>query len=145
MIKVVLDTNLLVSAILSPHGKPADILKLVFNDVITLIISPAILREAHRVLRYPKLLKLMKKNGISFGEVDDFLKKMSRVAFITPGNQNIEVIHDDPSDNMILACALEGNADFIVSGDRHLRDLKVYQNIRIVDPVTLLIIINYEA
>ena len=73
-----MDTYLLVRAILSLYGKPADILILVFNSVITFIISPAIPLEARRVLRYPKLLKLIKRNGIIFDEVDDFLEYLSR-------------------------------------------------------------------
>jgi predicted nucleic acid-binding protein len=47
----------------------------------------------------------------------------------------IEVIHDDPPDNRILECAIAGQADLIVSGDRHLLKLKSYQGIPIVRPV----------
>ena len=144
MIRIVFDTNQLVSAILTPQGSSAAILKLVFEDALSLIISPNILRETRRVLHYPKLLKLMKRNRISFREVDKFLQILSKVAFITPGKINVEAIKDDPSDNMILSCAVEGKADFIVSGDHHLLDLKVFQNVRIVDPATFLIIIKNE-
>ncbi len=48
------------------------------------------------------------------------------------------VIKDDPSDNMYLECAIEGEADFIISGDKHLKDLKSYKGIKIIDPVTFL-------
>jgi len=50
----------------------------------------------------------------------------------------LSVIETDPSDNMFLECAVEGRADFIISGDRHLKDLRVYKGIEILDPSTFL-------
>lgn len=67
-----------------------------------------------------------------------------KVAVLTPGNLSVKAIPDDPADGMVLACALEGQADFIVSGDHHLTDLKNYQGIKIVDPVTFLSFIIQE-
>jgi putative PIN family toxin of toxin-antitoxin system len=61
MTRIVIDTNILVSAILTPKGNPAKILKLVLEGTLNLIISPAILEETQQVLRYPRLVKLMKK------------------------------------------------------------------------------------
>jgi uncharacterized protein len=62
-------------------------------------------------------------------------------ADIAPGELAVEAIKDDPSDNIYLACAVEGKADFVVSGDAHLRNLKSFQAIRIVDPATFCLII----
>jgi putative PIN family toxin of toxin-antitoxin system len=142
MNRIVIDTNILVSAILTPGGKPAKILKLVLEGKITLIISPAILEETRHVFNYPKLGRLAKKNKITKEEVYDFLDKMSKVAVITPGELDIDAIPDDPADNKILACGLEGEADFIISGDHHLLDLKIFQGAKIIDPVTFLKIIK---
>jgi len=142
MTRIVIDTNILVSAILTPKGNPAKILKRVLEGKLNLIISPAILEEARQVFNYPKLAKLMKKNKITKEEVYNFLDKMSKVAIITPGQLKIDAIPDDPADNKIPACGLEGGADFIISGDRHLTDLKIFQGIKIVDPSTFLKIIN---
>jgi len=50
----------------------------------------------------------------------------------------IEPVTADPTDNKYLVCAVEGKADFIVSGDHHLKDLNVFQGIRIADPATFL-------
>ena len=61
MTRIVIDTNILVSAILTPKGNPAKILKLVLEGKLNLIISPAILEETQQVLPYPRLVKLMKK------------------------------------------------------------------------------------
>jgi len=142
MTRIVIDTNILVSAILTPKGNPAKILKLVLEGKFTLIISPAILEETRQVLRYPRLVKRMKKNKITMKEVYDFLEKMSKVAVITPGKLEIDAIPADPADNKILACGLEGEADYIISGDHHLTDLKIFQGIKIVAPSTFLKIIN---
>ena len=142
MIRIVIDTNILVSAILTPEGNPAKILKFALQGKLNLIISPAILEEIRQVLRYPKLVKLMKKNMITLEEVYTFLDKMSKIAVITPGKLDIKAIPDDPSDDMVLSCAVEGEADFIISGDHHLTDLRIFQGIKIVDPAAFLKIIR---
>jgi len=142
MIRIVIDTNILVSAILTAEGNPAKILKLVLQGKLNLIISPAILEEIRQVLRYPKLVKLMKKNMITLEEVYTFFDKMSKIAVITPGKLDIKAIPDDPSDDMVLSCAVEGEADFIISGDHHLTDLRIFQGIKIVDPAAFLKIIR---
>jgi len=142
MIRIVIDTNILVSAILTPKGNPAKILKLVLEGKLNLIISPAILEETQQVLRYPRLVKLMQKNKITMKEVYDFLDKMSKVAVITPDKLEIDAIPDDPADNKILVCGLEGEADYIISGDHHLTDLKIFQGIKIVNPATFLKVTN---
>ena len=138
MTRIVIDTNILVSAILTPEGNPAKILKLVLEGKLNLIISPAILEETRQVFNYPKLAKLMEKNNITRQEVYGFLDKMSRVALITPGKLAINAIPEDPADNKILACAVEGGADYIISGDHHLTDLKIFQGIKIVGPAAFL-------
>ena len=142
MTRIVIDTNILVRAILTPKGNPAKILKLVLEGKLNLIISLAILEETQQVLRYPRLVKLMQKNKITRKKVYDFLEKMSKVAVITPDKLEIDAIPDDPADNKILACGLEGEADFIISGDHHLTDLKIFHGIKIVNPATFLKIIN---
>lgn len=144
MTRIVIDTNVLVSAMLTPKGNPAKILKLILQGKLNLIISPAILEETRQVFNYPKLVKLMKKNKITRKEVNDFLVKMSKVAVITPGKLDIDTISDDPTDNKILACAVEREADYIISGDHHLTDLKIFHGIEIVDPSTFLKIINTQ-
>jgi hypothetical protein len=138
MIRIVLDTNLLVSAILSPQGNPAVILKLCLKGIFSLLISNDILDETRRVFHYPKLVKLMKKRGVAPQYIDDFIDKLSRIAIITPGKLSIEEIQDDPDDNMVLSCALEGEADVIISGDHHLTDIKTYKGIKVLDPATFL-------
>ena len=144
MMRIVLDTNVLVSAILSPRSASAQIILLVLDGVLNLAISNDILEEVYRVLRYPKLVRLMKKNGVTPREVESVIERLSTIAVVTPGELTLDVIQDDPSDNKILACAIESEADFIISGDRHLADLKEYQGIAIVNPATFLVIVRRE-
>ena len=145
MMRIVLDTNVLVSAILSPRSTSAQIMRLVLDGALNLVISHGILDETLSVVRYPKLVKLMKKNGVVPKEVDFFIERLSAIAVGTPGELTLDVIHDDPSDNKILACAVEGEANFIISGDRHLTDLKEFQGITIVNPATFLAITKREG
>jgi putative PIN family toxin of toxin-antitoxin system len=138
MIRVVIDTNVVVSGILAPKGAPARILRLALNGEFEFILSPLLLQEIQEVIRYPKIVKLMKKHGVSFAEADDVLEKMKRVALLVPGKSELNVVSDDPKDDMVLVCAMEGRADFIVSGDSHLAVLKAFQGIPIVAPRTFL-------
>lgn len=134
MIRVVLDTNVLVSAVLVPESIPAKILSMVKDDKIELVFSPFALAEVLRVFRYPKLISLMKTRSVDPEEAEDFIKALSFISLITLGGIRGENISGDPNDDRFLACAVESEAQFIVSGDRHLIDLKSFQGIPIVTP-----------
>lgn len=134
MIRVVFDTNVFVSAILTPKSPPAELLELILEGKLRLIISPQIIEEIERVFGYPKIKKLIKKRELTPSEIEDAFLKIAKVAVVTPGELSVEAVPDDPSDNMVLACALEGHANFIISGDRHLTNLKTYRGIEIVSP-----------
>ena len=136
--RIVLDTNLLISSILTPDGKPATILNDILAGTFTLVISSEIIEEVNKVLQYPKLAKLLKKKGVYPEKIEALLHKLTVIGIITPGSLKLDVIQADPADNMILACAIEGEADFVISGDHHLTQLKAYQGIRIIDPAAFL-------
>src|SRR5208283_632263 len=135
MIKVVLDANQFVSALLKPHSNPAKIVRLVYVGDLTLLLSPAILDELQRVLSYPKIKKLHRRTP---EEIERFLRTLDKIAVMTPGLLGVSAIANDPSGNIYLACAVEGSADFIVSGDHHLTDLKTFRGIPIVNPAIFL-------
>ena len=135
MLRVVLDANVFVSAVLKPQSNLAKILEFVKEGKIKLVISGDILSEIRSVLLYPKIRK---RHCRTPKEVDKFLKKTVRVSFITSGRMKVEEIKDDPEDNKYLAAAVEGKADFIISGDHHLKDIRIYQGVRILDPSTFL-------
>jgi hypothetical protein len=134
MTRVVLDTNLFISAILSPKGKPATILKMVLDAKLDLVLSPAIVEEVSLVMNYGKIRKLLAKRSVTPETMRDTLQKIVKTAIMVSGETNIHRIDKDPSDNMLLACAVEGKADFVVSGDRHLIDLISFEGIPIVNP-----------
>ena len=139
MIKVVLDNNVFVSAVLKPRSNPGYILDLVKTGEIKLFVSFDILSELRTTLLYPKLRKF---HGLNERQVERYIQAIQGIAALTQGELVVDIIKDDPSDNIYLACAQEGRVDFIVSGDHHLTDLKTFQNISIVNPTSFLKIIK---
>jgi putative PIN family toxin of toxin-antitoxin system len=117
VIRVVFDTNILLSAILF-GGNPEKLIRLAWERKIRLLVSPTILLELVMVLRdkFRRDDEEAKKAVQTIGSLADLVKPRHRIS----------VLNDDP-DNRVLECAVEGRADFIVSGDSHLLALKDYQ------------------
>jgi uncharacterized protein len=138
MIRIVLDTNVFISGVLTPGRAPAQLLELVLSGKVKLVISPQVIQEIQRVVQYPGIIKLMKKRKLESKELEEAIFRILRVAHITSGAVNVQGVAADPSDDMFLACALEGQADFIISGDHHLTDLKDYQGIKIIAPAAFI-------
>lgn len=145
MIRVVLDTNVLVSALLTPDSPPAEILESVLEGRLRIIISPAIIREIGVVFQYPRLKKTMQKHRLSAEEVEEAIFKILKVAIITPGEKIIQGVSRDPADDLILSCAAEGQADFVISGDKDLTELGSFEGIRIMEPANFLQLIEPQA
>lgn len=131
MILAVLDANVVVSAILSPKGIPAKVLTAWREERFHLLSSAAILEEIERVLHYPKIVK---RHRWPEECIQTFIEDLAYLAIPTPGKLRLNVIKDDPADDRYLECAVEGEADYIVSGDRHLLDLQEYQGIQVLSP-----------
>jgi putative PIN family toxin of toxin-antitoxin system len=123
---VVFDTNVYFSAFTHPLGPPFRIWEQAVKGIFILLVSPAILREVARVLR--DILQWRE------AEIVAHLKLVAKVAEIVSPTIALRVIAEDPTDDRILECALAGGAGLIVSGDRHLRKLKSFRNIGIVQP-----------
>lgn len=121
--RAVFDTNVLISAYLWP-GNPRHALELVRAGAVDLFSATPAVEELVRVLGYTKF-GLTPKEIAPF--VDDLL---SLVEIVVP--VNVEVVSDDPSDNVFLGIAVQGNCQVIVSGDRHLLDLERFRGIRII-------------
>ena len=135
MLKVVLDANQYASALIKPRSNSVRIIELVYEGQFALLISAPIIEELRRILSYPKLKKL---HGRTSDEIDLFLKKLEKISIVTPAELTVAAVKEDPTDDKYLVCALEGQADFIVSGDRHLTGLKEFRGIRILDPAAFL-------
>ena len=129
MIRAVLDTNLFVSMAIRPGGVP-DQVRLAWQDGrFTLLTSPPLLAEIRRVLAYPRLRDLIRLSRV---EEETLLRLLVEDREITAGTLEVAVVAADPTDNMVLACAVEGHADYIVSGDTDLLSLREYTGIPII-------------
>jgi len=130
MLKAVLDTSILVSAFLKHEGVNAKIL-LGGKDQYELFLSEDILAETKLVLLTYE--RIRKKYHYTDDEVLEYLETLRVVARqVLEKLPKIRVIEKDPKDDPVLACALKIKADYIVSKDDHLKDLKEYRGIRIV-------------
>ena len=123
-LRVVLDTNLYVAAFGHPEGASAQIWLAALARRFQLLVSRAIVIELARVLRGNFLWQEER--------VQRRLKGLVNVAEIVDSHTTVHTITADPSDNRILECALDGTADLIVSNDRHLLNLKVWEGIPVV-------------
>lgn len=120
MIRVVLDTSQFISALLKPGSKPDAIVQMVREQRVLLLLSDSICDEISRVLSYPKIRKRL---AVSDADLEYFVQLLRTIAIMTPGTLNLPPLAADPDDTKYLVCAVEGRADFIVSGDHHLTDL----------------------
>lgn len=125
MLRIVIDTNIYISAILF-DGKPESIIKLAAAEKVALYTSHAIVAEVAGVLR-----NKFNWTNQQVEYADQFIRDIS--VLITPTSL-ISRIKADDADNRILECAVESKANFIVTGDRkHLLPLKKYGEIQIID------------
>lgn len=143
MFRAVLDANVLASALIRPQGPPGQIVARLLEDHdFTLVISDPTLAELRRCLSYPRVRKYITATD---EELDLWVTALGLVADIVEGKVAVSAVADDPDDNKYLAAALEGRAEFVVSGDTHLLDLHEHQGIRIITPRTFLDLLEKEA
>lgn len=131
VVKVVLDTNVLVSSILF-KGELAGIVDLWKGGRIVPVVSRETFDEFRKVLGYPKfgltkgeIRAIIEEEALPFFEVVETAGEASRVC-------------KDPDDDKFIACALAASADYIVSGDKDLYDIVTYGTIKIIRAVDLL-------
>lgn len=130
MLRVVLDTNVFVSSLLVKAGLPSQVLDAWRARRYLLVVSPAIIAEVQATLRYPRIRR---KYGITDQDVAELVSLLEQDALLVPGDADVSgAVPDDQDDEIILACALDGQADFIVSGDRHVLGLGAYEGIPVL-------------
>jgi len=130
MLKVVLDTNVLISAILF-GGKPRQILEKAIRGEIRLCLSEPIVEELRGVLGRSKF-------DYSPEMIQFILTEVTGIADFVNPSETIDVVLEDPEDNRILECAVEAKANYIISGDSHLLKLSRYRNIEVLDAAAFL-------
>lgn len=122
--KVVLDTNVLFSAV-TYDGIPGKILDNVAKGKIIGVTSPLLIEEFFEILR--------KKSSLSIEEIQLLKEEFGKLLELVFPRESIVVCMDD-DDNRVLEAAVEGNCDFVVTGDKDLLVLKSYEKILIVTP-----------
>jgi len=129
VLRVVLDTNVFVSSLLVKEGPAARVLDTWRARRYLLIASPELIAEIASTLRYPRIRR---RYRITENHVQALLDLLEADSVMVPGTADVSgSVPDDPDDEMVLACAVDGGADMIVSGDRHLLTLGEFKGIEI--------------
>jgi putative PIN family toxin of toxin-antitoxin system len=125
-LRVVLDTNVIVSAVLTPGRIPASLVALAVQGAIQFFLSPEILEEYRQVLRRPAF-------GFDSSAIDAFLDDLEKAAtMVYPQNRATSAL-DDP-DNRILECAEEAKAHYIITGNKKDFPFVEFAGAKIVSP-----------
>lgn len=127
-IKVVVDTNVMVSALLW-RGKPHELIKLAEEKRITLYATVETLTELEEVLQREKLKQRIESLATS---VDQLMFLVKTLVEIIEVEEVVSYVEADADDNIFLSCALNSEAKYVISGDAHLLDLKHFEKILIV-------------
>lgn len=128
MIKIVLDTNVLVSALLKPGSTPELIISMIRQKQILLCLSKDIFAE------YSEVLNRDKFKGLDRKKVKELLSKLKKDAMWIEPHASVDVIKADPDDNRFLECTLEARADFLVTGNIHHFSFKKFHGTQITTP-----------
>ena len=132
--RAVIDTNLFVSGLFAGKGVTQQLQDLWVDGAFELAVSEQILLEIENTIRKPSIW-----DKLQLEEGDETLLTgliRERAFSVTRDTYKTDRIKDDPTDNKFLACALEADADYVVSGDNHLLSLKHFHGIQIVDART---------
>ena len=132
MLRVVIDTNVLVSSVISKKGAPAFLIQAWSEGLFNLVISEAIITEIERVLSEHSLKQVFK---ISNDHIASLVELLRRNSILVPGSAAVAgAVPADPTDEMFIAAALDGNADVIVSDDKDLLEIESFQGVAILTP-----------
>lgn len=132
MLRAVLDANIFASALISPLGAPGKILKhFLEKKSFELVLAKEIVKEIRRCLFYPRVRKYI---NLKNEEIEQWILGIEWLADFAEGRLEKNIVKKDPDDDKYLAAAFEGKAQFVVSGDSDLLEIKEYQGIRILTP-----------
>jgi putative PIN family toxin of toxin-antitoxin system len=139
--RVVLDTNVCISGVITPLGPPGQTLDRWQRGRFTLCLSPATLGEIDDVLGRQEVARYFRRPPAWIAGFTASLRQ--HVLFVEPAP--VDVVRDDPPDNLVLGTAVAAFADYVVSGDRHLLALGTYRGIPIVPPRRFLDLLERTA
>jgi uncharacterized protein len=131
VLRVVLDANVYVSALIRPEGPPGQIIRRFLRaDAFEIVLSPAIVEETVRALGYPKVRKHIRA-GV---DPELWFEDVLLLAQLVPGDYALSGVSADADDDKYFAAAVEGRATMVVTGDPHLLTIKEYGGVRVVTP-----------
>jgi len=136
--RILLDTNIFISAI-GWRGNPRKILEICIEGVATLVTSLTLYKELSRVLSEPEF------EFIPVYEKEELMRVIIEVSDVVEPNFRVRVVRDDDADNRVIECALAGNVDFIVTGDKHLLKIRNIGDVKIVTCYEMLRILKTMA
>jgi putative PIN family toxin of toxin-antitoxin system len=140
--RVVLDTNVVVSAVMSARGAPNAIVRAWANDEFQWLVNASIIAEYADVLTRPDIIRYIR---LTTAEIEHLLAALSACEHVSEHDPVTGAVAADPDDEPFLTCAVHGNADVLVSGDAHLTALKAYRGIPIVTPAVFLIMRDAQS
>lgn len=130
-VRAVIDTNLFISGLFAGKGYSSQLQDLWVSGAFELAVSEKILKEIENTLLKPHIHKRLFLEDGEEASIISLIREKALV--VTADRYQTDKIKADPSDNKFLACALEVKADYIVSGDNHLLELKHFHGIQIID------------
>ncbi len=130
-LKAVLDTNVLIQVAFAQRGIATTLREQLADEAFTLVTAADLLAELYRVLHYPRIRQRFHPTE---DDILEFIGILLERALVVPGRYQVQKVALDPTDDMFLAAALEGHADYVVSRDPHLLNLKHFHTIQIVEP-----------
>lgn len=136
ILKAVIDTSVMVSVAFSVQGLAKQLRDMIADGDFVPVTSKPILKELYQVVHYYP--HIVKRFSPSKEDISAFIALIIEHAIIVKGLYEIDGISQDPNDDMFIACAMEGDAQYIVSRDPHLRNIKHYRGIQIIDAATFI-------
>lgn len=133
--RIVIDTNVVVSRFLSPKGAPAQIFEKWRLESFELLVSEPVLSEYQKALSYKHVRA---RHRMTDEEIAETIRDFRKFAILVNPAEKLAVIKEDPDDNKFLEVAEAGGAGYIVSGDEHLLKLREYRSIQILPPTAFL-------
>ena len=142
-LRIVVDTNVLISGFYAIKDSPSfQIIFAIRQQKLILVTSPQILNEVEEVINRERIIKLLKTTSVLRKKI---ISQITSMSDITDGKQLFEIVGRDRKDDKFLACAVEAQADYIITGDKDLLVIKEFKGTQIITPRKFLDILNKIA
>lgn len=139
--RVVLDTNIVISRFITHVGCPVRIFDLLDNRQFDILVSEPLLAEYDKVLRYDHIRRRHQMNDTEIAHTVETIRSLAIFVQLT---HPLHVVTEAPADNKIIECAVGGRADYIVTGDDDLLRMGEYHGIQILRPATFVALLTMK-